>query len=52
MIENFIISNSFIIEQVVKTVFTVVMFLFFLACIPGINNRGRYEKDNNSDSDN
>ena len=43
--------NEFIFEQVVKTIITITMFLFFIATIQGVNNRSRYEKNNNADSD-
>ena len=40
-----------IAETIIKTVITAVMLLLFIATVAGVNNRGRYEKDNDSDSD-
>ena len=43
--------NDFIISEIVKVIITITMFLFFIATIQGVNNRSRYEKNNNADSD-
>jgi hypothetical protein len=36
------LNTSLITEEIIKAVVTVVLFLFFIATISGVNNRNRY----------